>query len=639
MKRFVLDIETKTDFKTLRLVGLLEEDSPVCSIRYGETKRSAYNMLATYPSEGDIVFTWNGEGFDYPVLAPDVNVKKLEEDGIRLIDGYVISKMLYPDRYSHSLASWLKEIGEKDEQKLEVDYDNAPLAELQAYLDRDLFGTLKVCNKLWEEWCAICANTGGDAYRIVRMEQGIRRLVNVSRDRGYGFDLGKAISLECDLRKELEALDTIASAHLPEYLLPKTKMDFPPKVQIRKDGTLSATMQAWLARNGIAIYKHIPGTKAIYYGPGSAQVLTIPVTAPLKTHRKLSLTNQKEIKQWLQDELGWKPTMWNMNKDKKRTSPMMFDKVTGAVCPNLKTVCPDSLLKCLRGYSVAKSRLGVVQGLIERHECDEEGYPLIRADADTCGTPTARFKHRNIVNIPRVTTAWGREMRELFRPVNRDNVQVGWDASSLEAVMEAHYVYPFDKDYAEELVKGDVHQRNIDNLGFPNRDTAKRFKYAITYGARPKKLAQTLGVTEKQAQRWYDDFWNVNHGLKALMDYLVKFWKSTGKRYIIGIDRRPLFVRHEHAILNTLLQGSGAILMKYAYLIANNIITKNEIVTRWSWPLIRYHDEEQWETNPEYAEDIGQLGVLSIELAGKALDLRVPITGEYKVGANWAECH
>lgn len=97
-----------------------------------------------------------------------------------------------------------------------------------------------------------------------------------------------------------------------------------------------------------------------------------------------------------------------------------------------------------------------------------------------------------------------------------------------------------------------------------------------------------------------------------------------------------MFVRHEHAILNTKLQGDGAILMKYAYIIAEQTILQAVPTAR---PLIRYHDEEQWECDPMYADTVGRLGVQSIERAGKHFYLNVPITGEYKIGSNWADCH
>jgi hypothetical protein len=67
----------------------------------------------------------------------------------------------------------------------------------------------------------------------------------------------------------------------------------------------------------------------------------------------------------------------------------------------------------------------------------EKGYLAnIRADgristpADTCGCGTSRFKHRVVANIPRVTSLYGAEMRDLFG-VGEGFVQIGYDFDGL----------------------------------------------------------------------------------------------------------------------------------------------------------------------------------------------------------------
>ena len=55
--------------------------------------------------------------------------------------------------------------------------------------------------------------------------------------------------------------------------------------------------------------------------------------------------------------------------------------------------------------------------------------------------------------------------------------------------------------------------------------------------------------------------------------------------------------------------------------------------------LATIHDEFQIEAKPEITDRVGQLAVQCIEKAGKHFQLRVPVTGEYRVGNNWAETH
>lgn len=627
-----LDIETPTDHKTVRLIGEYvhychsEEESFYIS-PIGCISLPAYGTLS-----GTLVFTWYGEGFDYPILEREriLRRKDLEQEGDVLFDGYIVSKMLYPDRYSHSLESWAKELLGEEEQKLEIDYDNAPLDELEVYLKRDLEITYRICSHLYNEYL----KKVGDLLPL-RCEQGVRRLVNVTRDRGMGFDVRNAARLVEELRWDLNDLGTRTKSDLPMTAIPKSRIKYPPKKQFKKDGSLSAHMENYLDSTGW-YFDYDKGSRTLTPTIGDVRVYQLPLTEPLVTEEQLTLKNTAGIKDWLLSK-GWEPTMWNTKKvdgKKVNTSPLLFDKQSLEPCPNMAKIIPAHLYKAMQEYNTKSHRYNTIKGWIEKQEGG-----VLKGDADSCGTPTARFKHKTIANIPRVTSYLGKEMRGLFGPVNSSNVQVGWDASSLEAVIEAHYVYPYDPEYANTLVSGDVHTRNQKLLGLDSRDTAKTFKYAITYGAYPKRIASTLNCSLERAQELYDTYWEENKGLSSLKEKLKAEWKEKG--YITGIDGRPLHVRAEYSLLNTYLQGGGAILMKYAFLIANKRI--QEFCDRYfdieTYPLIRYHDEEQWECDPTHAVDIGEIGVQSIVDAGVLLGLNVPITAEYKIGKNWAECH
>jgi DNA polymerase I-like protein with 3'-5' exonuclease and polymerase domains len=108
------------------------------------------------------------------------------------------------------------------------------------------------------------------------------------------------------------------------------------------------------------------------------------------------------------------------------------------------------------------------------------------------------------------------------------------------------------------------------------------------------------------------------------------------KGYVPGLDGRKIWVRSEHAALNSLLQGAGAIVMKKALVIFDSKVKANK------WPVklvVNVHDELQWETSPEYADITGKACVESIEEAGKFFNLRCPLTGEYKYGKSWRDTH
>ncbi|MGC3005298.1 hypothetical protein ACPF8X_44665, partial [Streptomyces sp. G35A] len=55
--------------------------------------------------------------------------------------------------------------------------------------------------------------------------------------------------------------------------------------------------------------------------------------------------------------------------------------------------------------------------------------------------------------------------------------------------------------------------------------------------------------------------------------------------------------------------------------------------------LAAFHDQGDFEAEPEVAEEVGQLIVDYIKKAGEVLNMQVELDGEYKVGANAAEIH
>jgi len=630
MRKVYLDIETTMDHKSIRLTGWRIDGVNRKTSSVIDLKALLFDELR----EGDVVYTFNGEGFDFPILSKCLykNIPlMLEAKGVKLVDLYLVSKMIAPDRASHSLDSWAKDI-DPTFTKLEVDYDNAPLEDLGEYLFRDLEITERVEGAIGS-LCLKYMSLGGVLAKPLRVEQQVRRIITKQKEVGFPFNTAKATSLVNTLQVCIDDCEHEASEWLPEVKLPESKLDYPPKVQLKKDGTVSVAMEKWCSRNGVSLSMSGKPKAMLVSG---VVIGLLPLTEPVKTTKKLTLKDQIELKKWLM-ALGWEPTMWNTNSKGEKSGPMLSDRVTKEVCPNLKSVLDDAQVLDIQDFLVARSRKNILlsdkgTGLLTK--VSKKGR--IHADADTLGTPTGRFRHRTIVNIPRVGSAWGSQMRELFT-ASPGKVMVGWDASSLEACMEAHYVKPFDEAYANELMEGDVHTRNQEALGLPSRAVAKTFKYAVTYGAKPPTLASSLNVPLATAEKWYNEFWEANTGLTQLISYLNSEWNELGKKYIKGLDGRLITTRSEHSLLNSKLQSAGAIVMKYAMLIAD-ARAKSELAHP-AYGLIRYHDEEQWECKADDADKLGQIGVESITQAGEVLGLRVPLTGEYNVGNNWSETH
>ena len=97
-----------------------------------------------------------------------------------------------------------------------------------------------------------------------------------------------------------------------------------------------------------------------------------------------------------------------------------------------------------------------------------------------------------------------------------------------------------------------------------------------------------------------------------------------------------------HAALNTLLQGSGAIVSKKWMTIYDRRLTEDFGPQGWrgKWAALAWvHDENQIASRPSIAEDVGRIMVESIRAAGEHFNWRCPLDGEAKIGRNWKETH
>lgn len=162
-------------------------------------------------------------------------------------------------------------------------------------------------------------------------------------------------------------------------------------------------------------------------------------------------------------------------------------------------------------------------------------------------------------------------MRSLFR-CGSDYVQYGMDFSSLEAMIEGHYVIPYEG--GEEMLvdllaekPNSLHCKNSRKLGI-SRDNAKSISYGLLYGAGVDKVKKMLKVTDEEAQRIYDEYWDAVPALKELRINVENFWKSNNKSYVVAGDLRKLMARSQHSLLNLLFQSLGSLSMKYTYVLS-----------------------------------------------------------------------
>lgn len=363
-----------------------------------------------------------------------------------------------------------------------------------------------------------------------------------------------------------------------------------------------------------------------------------------------NLKSDKQLKELL-FELGWKPDEWNYKKDGKlvvkgedgkpiKTSP----KLTESSYDSLSIgIGPDIAL-----YLKVSTRLSQLEGLISNIRDDGR----ITAQANPLGTPTGRFRHSVVVNIPKAnhtkdeSLLWypegkvffGTEIRSLF--IAKPGYKlVGHDASQLELRMFGHFLG--DPDLIYEIEEGDFHDVFWEPLKdfVDTRDNAKTTEYAYLFGAQDYKLGNTVSTipkgwspekTGKEVRRI------IHHTFPSMRELDEKVKRASKRGYLIGLDGRKLWVRKQHAALNTLCQGNGAIVMKTSMCFLYDWIKRFYIDAK---KVGDFHDEGQHEVIENQAELLGNLAVKSIVKAGEYYELKCKLSGEYKIGNSWAETH
>ena len=415
-----------------------------------------------------------------------------------------------------------------------------------------------------------------DFGQSIELEHRVAQIIQKQHERGFKINVVEAYELQSKFQEDMNDLTTKVRQTFPPL---KIEEEFIPKSNNKSRGYV----------------KGVPFIKVKY--------------------KEFNLGSRQQIAERLV-MLGWKP------KKKTDKGHIIVDEKVLSQIHNI----PEA--KLINRYLMLQKRIAQVNSWIEAIK--EDGR--VHGKVITNGTITGRMSHQspNMAQIPAVYSPYGKECRALWT-VNKGYKLVGVDASGLELRMLAHYMN--DKDYTHEVVNGDIHTANQTAAGLESRDKAKTFIYAFIYGAGSKKIGSIIGGSERDGERAKEKFLRATPSLRSLRE---KVERVAQRRWVRGLDQRKIIIRYPHAALNTLLQGAGAIVMKCALTLLENYVINKRIK---AFPVVNVHDEFQYEVEENKAEEFGRLAVQSIIDAGKQLNVRCPLNGEYKIGNNWSETH
>ena len=444
------------------------------------------------------------------------------------------------------------------------------------YFSEDMLTYCRNDVELTERLYKFLSSKTKDFGQSIELEHRVAQIIQKQHERGFKINVVEAYELQSKFQEDMNDLTTKVRQTFPPL---KIEEEFIPKSNNKSRGYV----------------KGVPFIKVKY--------------------KEFNLGSRQQIAERLV-MLGWKP------KKKTDKGHIIVDEKVLSQIHNI----PEA--KLINRYLMLQKRIAQVNSWIEAIK--EDGR--VHGKVITNGTITGRMSHQspNMAQIPAVYSPYGKECRALWT-VNKGYKLVGVDASGLELRMLAHYMN--DKDYIHEVVNGDIHTTNQVAAGLGSRDESKTFIYAFIYGAGSKKIGSIIGGSERDGERTKEKFLRATPSLRSLRE---KVERVAQRRWVRGLDQRKIIIRHPHAALNTLLQGAGAIVMKCALTLLENYVINKRIK---AFPVVNVHDEFQYEVEESKAEEFGRLAVQSIIDAGKQLNVRCPLNGEYKIGNNWSETH
>jgi DNA polymerase I-like protein with 3'-5' exonuclease and polymerase domains len=425
----------------------------------------------------------------------------------------------------------------------------------------------------------------------VSLEHNVAKIIKQQEKNGFFFNTQQAMELLAELKdKQLKVEDEVHNTFKPKLVDDKLVTPY-----IKKDGQLS--------KRGMTDDEYQRCLDTNNFEPFMRQKLV-----------DFNLGSRKQIGEYLID-FGWKPVKFTP------TGQPIVDEGT------LKKIEHIREAKLIADFLLYQKRIAQVTSWIDELKDDR-----VHGSVIPNGTITGRMTHRNpnMAQVPNAGSPYGKECRSCWT-IPEGRKLVGIDASGLELRMLAHYMN--DPEYIEEVINGDIHTTNQNLAGLKTRDQAKTFIYALVYGAGDAKIGSVAGGGLKKGKELKQTFFKNLPSLKNLKE---KVQKASERGYLKGLDGRKIYVRSQHAALNTLLQGGGAIAMKKAMCFLDALIKLNNIDAKF---VANIHDEWQIEVPEESADFVGELGVKAIEQASEHFKMRCPLTGEYKIGENWYETH
>lgn len=266
------------------------------------------------------------------------------------------------------------------------------------------------------------------------------------------------------------------------------------------------------------------------------------------------------------------------------------------------------------------------------------------------GTATGRLSSRdpNLQNIP-VRDEAGRKIRKAFVAPS-GKALVSADYSQIELVVLAHLSN--DEALCKAFNEGtDVHKATaaliynttVENVTSEMRRTAKTINFGVIYGMSAFRLAQDLGISRSDANKFLEIYFSTYSGITTFLDETIKKAEQTGavetllgrRRYIYGINSSNKLEKSgaERVAKNSPIQGSAADIVKMAMI---SVFSELQKTVPSAKLLLQVHDELIVECDEADTETVATLLKTTME---NVIKLNVPLKVSVESGNCWGEFH
>ena len=279
-----------------------------------------------------------------------------------------------------------------------------------------------------------------------------------------------------------------------------------------------------------------------------------------------------------------------------------------------------------------------------------EASQRVHTSYSMAATSTGRLasSNPNLQNIP-VRTEEGRKIRRAFI-AEKGCKLLSADYSQIELRLLAHVA---DITTMKQAFRDgqDIHAQTASQVfGVPAegmdpalRRRAKAINFGIIYGISAFGLGRQLGISNRQAGRYIEAYFERYPGIQGYMDRTKEEAKRNGfvttlfgrKCHVRGLNDKNPARRNfaERAAINAPIQGGAADIIKRAMIRLPGAIDEAGLAAKM---LLQVHDELIFEVPEAEAEETA---ALVQKIMQRAAFLDVPLVVDTGLGDNWAQAH